>query len=312
MARGLAGYLQGRLTPALADLEKALDILSKRCPGAVWEIVTTRRFFVASLFFLGHWRRLSEVVPGFLAEAEGTGNLYASMCYRTAYSWATWIVRDAVSEGRRELDRAREEWKAERFQLCHCNILIGECYLDLYEARSERALVRLETQWPLVRGAQLLRIGVLEVQMLQLRAALLVDAADDLAAEGDLRKARRLRRQARRWSKRLSTRRIGRAAPLGQLLYAALEVGIGNRATALEHLRSALSGFEREDMLLFAAAARARLGQLVGGHEGAALLAEAGRTFDREGIVRRERVMQILAPGFRGVATSERGSAQAG
>lgn len=128
-------------------------------------------------------------MPGFLAEAEGTGNLYASMCYRTAYSWASWVVRDAVIEGRRPLDRARKEWKAEKFQLCHCNILIGECYLDLYEARSERALVRLEIQGPLVSGAQLLRIGVLEVQMLQLRAALLVDAADELAIEGDLRLA---------------------------------------------------------------------------------------------------------------------------
>jgi hypothetical protein len=298
LARGLASYLQGRLRPAVADLEAAIETLTRRSPGAIWETVTARRFFVASLFFLGEWRRLAEVVPAFLAEAEGTGNLYASMCYRTAYAWAAWLVRDDVAECRSQIERAREEWKEDSFQLCHCNVLIAQSYLALYEGEATSALARLEALWFLIRRSQLLRVGVLEVQLLQLRAALLVASAEEAEQRGDQGRVRQLRSAARRFTARLAALELERAAPLAHLVYAALAVAAAKRAVAIRHLDAALPAFEQQQMQLFAAAARFRLGQITGGHRGEALMAAARAAFDAQGVVRVDRAVRMLAPGF--------------
>jgi hypothetical protein len=305
MARGLASYLQGALRPALSDLEQAIETLTRRSPAAVWETITARRFFIANLFFLGDWRRLGEVVPTFLAEAEGTGNLYASMCYRAAYACGAWLVRDDVSECRRQLERASQEWKTDSFQLCHCNILIGQSYLSLYEGDAAPALERLVALWPSIRDAQLFRIGVLEVQLLQLRAGLSLASADEHEAQGELGRARALRRAARGHARRLDAHRLGRAGPIASLVHAALDIAAGRPLSALGQLEAAALGFEREHMRLFAAAARFRLGQLTGESTGgAALLADARAVFAAQGIVRWDRVIEMLAPGFRPLTPS--------
>src|SRR2546427_7130649 len=49
---------------------------------------------------------------------------------------------------------------------------------------------------------------------------------------------------------------------------AAVAMGRVDAAAAARHLREALTGFERGQMQLFAAATRRRLGELVGGDEG--------------------------------------------
>lgn len=298
MTRGLASYLQGRLEPALDDLDRALDILLEHCPGAVWETVTTRRFVIAALFFLGRWRRLSELVPPLLAEAEATGNLYAAMCFSTAYAWAAWMTRGEVEAAQRQLERMREAWRTTTYQLCHCNILIADAHLDLYSGEAERAFARISAQWNDVRRAQLMRIGVLRVQLLSLRAASAAGAALACAARGDQRGARSSRREARRVALALEKEKLSRALPLAWLVTAALDVGEGRERAAERKLERAAAAFEADALGLFAAAARSRLGQLVGGARGAALVSGALEAFEREAVRYPRAAVQMLSPGF--------------
>jgi hypothetical protein len=298
VCKGLVAYLQGRLATALAELRGAIDALTQHPAGTIWETITAQRFVIASLFFMGRLKSLAEYVPSLLAQAEGTGNLYASMCFRTAYSWGCWFAKDDVPEVKRQLARARDEWKTTGYHLCHCNILIADAYTDLYASDPESALRRLQEQWADIESARLPRVGVLRVQLWQLRAAAAAASAGVLRARGDLDGARRMRREARHFNARLSRDRMGRATPASELIESALRHSEGDHDGAREQLERAIAGFEGQSMALFAAAARARLGALIGGQAGTELLAAAHSDFRTEGVVNVERMIEMLAPGF--------------
>jgi hypothetical protein len=63
-------------------------------------------------------------------------------------------------------------------------------------------------------------------------------------------------------------------------------------------LERAAAGFEAVDMQLYAAAARARLGTLLGGDTGAEQRAKADAFFASQGIADGPAFTRMLAPGF--------------
>jgi hypothetical protein len=298
LCKGVVAHLQGRALDALTDLEDALGTLTKRPFGAIWETMTAQRFVIASLFFLGRMRRLSEYVEPLLAQAEGSGNLYATMCFSTAYSSCSWLARDDVAEVRKQTSRAREEWKAPGFQLCDCNILMSETYEALYTLDVERCYHRMQERWRDVQASRLLRLGVLRVQLLQLRASAALALANLQLARGQTSHARRLAHDAQAWIAPLCHDPMGRAAPFNHLAHAAVEHLTGRSDVARALLERAIQGFDREHMSLFSAAARARLGQLLDGPAGADLAEAAQRDFQREGVVNPGRLIAMFAPGF--------------
>ena len=63
-------------------------------------------------------------------------------------------------------------------------------------------------------------------------------------------------------------------------------------------LEAAAAEFDACDMALHAAAVRRRLGDLIGGTEGAALVAAADTWMRAQGIVNATRMTTMLVPGF--------------
>jgi hypothetical protein len=298
LAHGVAAYLEGRNESALGELGQALEVLTQKCPGAVWERVTAQRFTIASLFWLGRLRELGRVVPPLLAEADGTGNLYATMCFRTAYSWAAWLATDDVDEALRQVECASSEWQSSGYQLSHCNVLIGQSYIDLYAGRAERAYERLVAEWPKLKESNYLRIGVLRAQLRKLRAAAALVTADALQARGEGARAGELRRDARSQAKHLHGEPFGRALAFAAAIDAALARSAGDAVNAQRYLERAMALFEAQQMTLFAAATRAHLGRLLGGTEGGAHVDRAQAAFVAEGVAEPAKLMRMLVPGF--------------
>ena len=88
-------------------------------------------------------------------------------------------------------------------------------------------------------------------------------------------------------------------ADLGRLRAAAAgDQERGERAQAVSELRGSLASAETTDMALYAAGLRRRLGQLVGGREGEALIAQADEWMSAEDVRRPSRMTDVLAPGF--------------
>lgn len=298
LARGISAHLQGRLENALTHCEEALKLLTDHCVGAVWETMSAQRFTIAALFFLGRLRQLGEFAAPLLAAAEGTGNLYATLCFRAGYTPVALLARDRVDQARKQLDRARDEWAETRGgPLFECNLLIGETFLGFYSGDAERTLARIRAHWPKLAEAQLLRIGVIRVQLWHLRAAALSLVADGLAGSQRGRGSE-LRAEARQFAGRLRGDRIRRAAPLADLIEAAIDRSEGETRSAERRLRRCIVAFDDLGMRLFSAAARARLGQLDGGSAGQVLVERAHAAFRSEEVVNPSRMTDLLAPGF--------------
>jgi hypothetical protein len=106
--------------------------------------------------------------------------------------------------------------------------------------------------------------------------------------------------EAARMVRRLAAERVGYAEVEGILIDAALAVHRADPRRALDRLLDAISAAERHDMPVYAAAARRRQGQLLGGDEGTALIARADDWMGRAGIRNPARMADVYAAGWWG------------
>lgn len=88
------------------------------------------------------------------------------------------------------------------------------------------------------------------------------------------------------------------AMPLAQMMRASAASLRGDAASAAASLRSAVDGFDRAGMKLYAAAARWRLGAILGGDEGSALIETARGYMGSQGVKVPQKMLDLLAPGM--------------
>jgi hypothetical protein len=162
---------------------------------------------------------------------------------------------------------------------------------DLYAGDGKGALERITARWPAVEKALLLRIQALKLTLLQLRAFAAVAAAREGGGADPLRAAekdaRAIERERMPWSD-----------PYVPLIRAAVAAVRGDADAARAELARAPELFDAADMKLWAAASRRRLGVMIGGDEGATLVAEADAFMRGQGIASPERWTAMQAPGF--------------
>lgn len=298
LARGVAAYLHSDTERAVVHCSEAVELLTTRCAGAVWERVTAQRFLVAALFHAGALARLCEVVPPLLSQAEVTANLYARQFFRSGYSIVAWLARDEPAEARRQLGLAAEEWRSESYQLPEYNRLLSHVFIELYTGNWSQAAATIREQWRSAEDAQLLRIAIVRTQLLQLRGATAIAAAREASDQGRRSAASDLRSDARRCASLLRRIPLRRATPMASLIDAAVQCAERAPAGAIVHLQSAGEAFDEQGMQLFAAAARLRLSALIGGSAGVAMAAAARRRFAAEHVLEPDKMADLLAPGF--------------
>jgi eukaryotic-like serine/threonine-protein kinase len=100
-------------------------------------------------------------------------------------------------------------------------------------------------------------------------------------------------------AKRLRATDVPHAAAWAAVLEGGLAIEQRKLELASQRLRSAVDGFEAAGLRLYAAAARRRLGQLIGGSEGQALLVHAEVDMTAEGVSDLEATSEMLTPGCR-------------
>jgi hypothetical protein len=169
--------------------------------------------------------------------------------------------------------------------------LMAQAQLALYEGDGRAAHARVAEVWSALERSLLLRIQLVRCEAWHLRArCALAAAAADPGAAGPLRAA------AARDARRILGERVAWAAPFAHLVLAAVAGGRepGRRA-ALEH---AVHGFAAGGLELYAAAARRRLGEAIGGDEGRTLVAAADAWLAAERLRAPDRWVAMLAPGL--------------
>jgi len=290
--RAYGAYFNGRFSAARPHFEEAERIFRERCAGVSWELANVRVLLIGNLSALGAMREICERLPQLLEEADRRGDLLALTNLRVGQASLAWAVHDDAAAGRKDVRDALKRWSQREFLLQHYYAMASLSLLDLYGGDARSAHQRVEKRWSDLERSQLLRIQRVRVEALHLRAAAAVGAL------GTGNKSLDLVRLAERCLRKIEDERLAWADPLAWSIRATLAASAGGNEEAELHLRRAVAGFEAAGMMLYATAARRRLGVVLGGDDGRKLVKAADAWMGAEDILDPVRMTEMMLPGF--------------
>jgi hypothetical protein len=287
----MAALLSGQWRRSCQLCDEGEAILRARCSGVSWELDSAQMFGMDSLWFMGELRELARRVPLRVAEAQERGDLYAVINFRSGAPNLLPLAFGSVDEARQQLREAMARWSRSGVHVQHYRELFSQMHIDLFTGDGPTAYARVLERWPALAKAQLFRVRMIHLVMIDLRArAALATAVTRPDGEPLLRRARRdarlLERGGMAWCR-----------PAAQVLRAALAAERAPEAAAAE-LRAAAEGFDRADMAMHAAAVRRRLGRLLGGDEGKTMVAGAEAWLRAAGVSAVDGLVAMLMPGW--------------
>jgi tetratricopeptide (TPR) repeat protein len=295
-AGGMADYQLGEFLTAREGAEEAVAVLRDRCTGVAMELATVQLLGLWSLFYLGELDEFADQQPALLVEARERGDRHAATNLSTGIPAFAWLMRDDVEGAAQARARAMSQWPSSGwFHLQHYWDMFARIQCALYSGTPELALGDIREHWPSLQRSFLLRVRLLRIEALELRARCALSVA--AATAGANAERRRLAGAARADARRMKRSRIRAADALAALIEGCASAVIGDAGAAVGRLASAVELLDASHMALHAAAARARLGQLIGGDEGAETIASAHQWMRARGVGKPERIIDLIAPG---------------
>jgi len=296
LTSGIAAFLEGRWKDAAALMRDAEGFLEEHCIGVAWELATARLMGGAALYFMGQFRRLTDRLPALLREADARGDLYEATALRARLEHIIFLMQDAPELALQQVREGIARWPGAGFQTPHWWSVVSESEILLYSGRPQDAFDLWDRLWPRIRQSNLLRLQYLRIETLHQRASSALAAA---VAPGISQTDReRLLAIAAQDAQRIDGERMPWSRGLGSLIQAGVAIQKGQTRKTAERLIAAETDFESADMLLFAAVARRRRGELLGGEEGQEAVRSANDWMIAQNIRRPDRMTAMLAPGI--------------
>ena len=292
LGQGISVFMRGEWQEALATFDHAEAIFRDQCIGASWEINTAVSFALWSLHYLGKLEELSRRWPVKVAEARERGDLYSATNLSTYTMAIVKLAADDPAGATRLLEDVMGLWSNQGYHIQHHNAQFAHTAIELYKGNARTAWDHVSEQFANYRRSMLFRVQKIRIDTLQIRARCAAGnrfgrigsraldslgrarrhdpgtrthALVDCSSSADPRRDRR-----RSWPARQCSHRPGEAVEL----------------------------CEGVNMHLYATVARRRIGELLGGAEGDALLAETQRWMASQSIRDPGRFTDLYAPGF--------------
>ncbi len=287
---GLTNFFAGRFReaePWLIDIDARIRA---HAPSMGPERATAYMVRLWAIWCLGRIGELRRLVHESLRDAAHRGDRYLEATV-TRFFIAVWLAEDDPAGARAQLARLSWAPPAGGYHIQHFYELGAGAEIDIYEGK-----VRgdgIPAGFAEVERSHLMRIQILRAYANWLRGRLALAAPLPAPDEAERRAAH------------LEGEGPPYARAFGRLLRAGVAVSRAAPSEAVRFLRDAVTVAEEDGFGLIAALARRRLGALLGGDEGAALVAAADAFMTGEGIRRPERIAAVYAPGFERAPRSE-------
>jgi hypothetical protein len=277
---------------ALASLDQAEHVFRNQCTGVTWERDTVHNFVLWSLNQMGEMAELKRRWNVIYRESRERGDLYATSKVTTIYMTMIQLAANQPIESESELESAVDRRSGTAFNLEHSSAFDSLTHANLYRGDITGAWVRMRRVWPLYRRSLLLRIQMIRINLLEMRARTALAMAEKAAEPASYLV------QAKKDAQALE--REGPAWALAHALY--IRAGIAacgeDSATAIENVKRAAAKYDDAEMPLRAQIMRYRLGELEEGPQSVDLRENAERWIKGQGIVSPERWAGMYAPGF--------------
>jgi serine/threonine protein kinase len=288
-ARGVSLFLRGHWKEAREALDGSI---SKLPPGRNHWYTNATLFGVRSLYFSGHIKELVRRQGRAVADAQDRGDLYTTVNFAATTTMTIHLAADDPEGARTRAREGMAAWSQTGFLVQHFQAMTYEPDIDLYIGDGAAAYDRVMRDLPALRRSMLLHVQFVRGSVHYARGRCAVAA---VAARPGRR--RRLLAEARGMARRLERERMPWTTALGALVRAAAENEAGGRSAAIASLRVAVDMSVVAGMAMHAAAARCRLGELLGGSEGSAMARAAHDAIAAEGIRNPARWVAIYLPG---------------
>lgn len=286
----MGSFADGRRVLALA-----IAWLTERCTGVAFELAAVRIYDQIAAHHLGQFAEISSTTPGLIEDALRRGDMWFTTMFATAWAVPAWLAHRGPAEARLRFAEVKQRYQPQSsYQWPDFFILFAEQSLALYEGNAPAALCVATEQWSRLEGAQLLRLQMARGSMLYSRGGCALAVVRQNTSP-----ARAERALVHADIEALRATRVPHAPGWSAVLDAGLALHLKNEQRAATRLRFAVTCFEANGLRLYAAAARRRLGQLLGGSEGEAFVAAAEAMLATEGVLDPESVTEMLAPGCR-------------
>jgi serine/threonine protein kinase len=282
--------LEGRFRDSVRMAHETQQIIRERLHGTLaWDHAIMVLYELRTIALLGHVDQVVERVPEFLRDAEARGDNFAAVSGRTSHCCWAWLGPDQPDLALEQVRIAERRWSADGYYLQHWYTTQAFGEVALYRDDVDEAWQRIGREWKrMLVIRHKIQFTRAEILILRARLALALakkrgDASFLKAASKD---AQALLRERAPWIR-----------AHGRLLQASVD-SFDNEERARKTLEQVEGQLDIVDMLLMAAVARYRRGQLTPGAEGAKLVRSADIQMQGLGVKNPNGFLRMLAPGF--------------
>jgi hypothetical protein len=251
---------------------EALRILDVPNVDAQWERASAHLFRILGLHYLGNTREMLRASAELMRDAEARRDRWLVSMLRMHNSQA--LLAGDFAAGRACIEDGYRLWREREPGLMHAVWTTASMALAVSERRWQEALAVRQREEGALRRSGTMRVRILVASIEVHTAAAHLQAYADTKRKTSLHAAR------------ASARALDSATAFGAALAAAVRAQVclaeGTMEDALRFARDALHRLRALKTELYAALAAQLVGRLVGGDEGAALMAQAAGYFARE------------------------------
>jgi len=280
VGRGICELQWGDFNAAIANCDQGIALFGGHGTGGGWEEGTGGVFAIWALAWRGDWGEVARRCDALARAGVATGDKYATMHAAIAVAVCGPLASDQPELAKKRVADVMAGWPRGAYDLPQVRELIGLATIATYEGDGTGALRLLRSQWREIEKSRMLGLEPVLVTLADLRARAALLARD--------------RPEATTWSKKLES--VPWATGLAALFRAAVASMSGTTEQVLADLATAERDCTACGLDLHAAAAMDRRGRLLGGDEGAALVARAAEMAKKKEIRRPERAFAAVAP----------------
>ena len=300
----IAGYSKAFLidndwASARDGAQKGLEAWSAAGRGHGWEFDVLQQFYCWSLNLLGEYGTLQRKVPELIRSARRSGNRFLEVSLQSFFA-PLHLCDDEPERARKELDDALAHWipPDRSFGNQHYWGVRSGTYIAIYRGDLRRDEREIEAKWARVDKSLVGRVAMMRMESAAVGADWRLARAVEAKARNESSVVRAHLAAVESSLSFLEKSQMPATRPLPAKLRAAIAGVRGDDETAVFHLRQCITELERAGTLGVLSAVKRRLGLLLGGDEGAALVAEADGFFTSQGVASPARFGGTLLTGW--------------